>query len=295
MYTTMSFFSCLVLSDSLQPHGLQHARLPVLHYLPEFALVHWVNDAILPSHPVVPFFSRPQLFAHPVLFQWVGSSHQVAKVLELQRQSFQWIFRTDFLQHWLVWSPCHPRDSRESSPVPQFESINSSACSLLYGSNLYMITGKTIALTIHTFVCKVMSLLFNTLPRFVTVFLPRTKCLNFMAAFTVCSDSGAKKYKVCHCFHCFPSVCCEVTAPDAMILVFWMLSFKSQFFHSQVPTRARSSFPPSQSLPSGFLHKSLNLIHQRADRRNKNFNTMAHREPPSQKTNQNDHMDHSLV
>ena len=51
---------------------------------------------------------------------------------------------------------------------------------------------------------------------------------NFMAAVTVCSDFGAQENKVCHCFHCFP-ICHEGTGPDAMILVFWMLSFKPAF------------------------------------------------------------------
>ena len=59
------------------------------------------------------------LFQHRGLFQWLSSSHQVAKVLELQlqHQSFQWIFRIDSLQNWLVWFPCSPRDSQESSPA----------------------------------------------------------------------------------------------------------------------------------------------------------------------------------
>ena len=73
---------------------------PVLHHLPEFAQthVHWVHVAIQPSHPLL-FPSPPalNLFQHQDLFQWVGSSHQVAKILELQHQSFQWIFRVDFL------------------------------------------------------------------------------------------------------------------------------------------------------------------------------------------------------
>ena len=56
----------------------------------------------------------------------------MAKVLELQLQSFQWIFRADFLWDWLVWSPCSPRDSQESSPGPQFKSIKSLVLSLLY-------------------------------------------------------------------------------------------------------------------------------------------------------------------
>ena len=59
----------------------------------------------------------------------------------------------------------------------------------------YMTTGKTIALTRWTFVDKEMSLLFNTLSRFVIAFLPRIKRLNFMAAVTVCSDFGAQKIK----------------------------------------------------------------------------------------------------
>ena len=68
----------------------------------------------------------------------------------------------------------------------------------------YMTTGKTIALTRRTFVGKVMSLPFNMLSRLVITFLPRSKRLNFMAAITICSDFGAQKNKVWHCFHCFP-------------------------------------------------------------------------------------------
>ena len=76
--------------------------LPVHHQLPEFTQthVHWVGDTIQPSHPLLspssPTFNFPQ---HQGLFQWVSSLHQVVKVLEfqLQHQSFQWIFRTDFL------------------------------------------------------------------------------------------------------------------------------------------------------------------------------------------------------
>ena len=68
----------------------------------------------------------------------------------------------------------------------------------------YVTTGKTIALTRQTFVGKVMSLLFNMLSRLAIAFLPRSKCLNFMAAVTIYSDFGAQENKVSHCFHCFP-------------------------------------------------------------------------------------------
>ena len=75
--------------------------LPVLLCLLEFAQthVHWVSDAIQPSHPLSPTSFALSLFPHQGLFQWVNSLHQVFKVLELQlrHQSFQWIFRTDFL------------------------------------------------------------------------------------------------------------------------------------------------------------------------------------------------------
>ena len=67
-------------------------------------------------------------------------------------------------------------------------------------SHPYMTTRKTIALTIQTFVGKVMSLLFNPMSRFVLAFLPGSNCLNFLAAFTVCSDFGAQENKACHCF-----------------------------------------------------------------------------------------------
>ena len=145
---------------------------------------HWVSDAIQTSHPLSSLSPSPpalNLSQHQGLFQWVSSSHQVAKVLEFQHlhQSFPWIFRTDFLKDGLVGSPCSPRDSQESSPTLQFKSINCSVLSLLYGplSHLFMTTGKTIALTIQTFVGKVMSLLFNMLSRLVTAFLPRSKRL----------------------------------------------------------------------------------------------------------------------
>ena len=95
-------FSCSVVSNSLRPHGLQHTRPPCPSPTPRVTQthVHWFSDAIQPSHPLSspspPTFNLSQ---HRGLFQWVCSLHQVAKVLEfqLQHQSFQWIFRTDFL------------------------------------------------------------------------------------------------------------------------------------------------------------------------------------------------------
>ena len=95
-------FSRSVVSDFLWPHGLQHTGFPVHHQFPEFTQthVHHVGDAIQPFHPLLsPSSPAFNLSQNRGLFQSVSSLHQVAKVLEfqLQHQSFQWIFRTDFL------------------------------------------------------------------------------------------------------------------------------------------------------------------------------------------------------
>ena len=141
-------FSCSVVSNSLWPHGLQHARPPCPSPTPgaysnSCTSSWWCHPAI--SSSVIPFSSCLNLSQHQGLFQWVSSLHQVAKVLEfqLQHQSFQWIFRTDFLWDGLVGSPCSPRDSQESSPTLQFKSINSLVLSFLYDqlSHLYLTTG----------------------------------------------------------------------------------------------------------------------------------------------------------
>ena len=110
---------------------------PVHCQLPELTQthVHCVGDAIQPSHPLSspspPVFNLSQ---HQGVFQWVSSLHQVAKVLELQlqQQSFQWIFRIAFFENLVVQSPFSPRDSQESFPTPRFKSINSLALSFLY-------------------------------------------------------------------------------------------------------------------------------------------------------------------
>ena len=98
-YQSVRSLSCVQLFAA---HGLQHTRPPCPSQLLELAQTHvrWGNDAIQPSHPVLspspPTFNLSQ---HQGLFKWVSSSHQVANVLEflLQHQSFQWVFRTDFL------------------------------------------------------------------------------------------------------------------------------------------------------------------------------------------------------
>ena len=158
--------------------------LSVHHQLLEFTQthVHQVSDAIQPSHPLLsPPPPAPNPSQHQSLFQWVNSLHEVAKVLEFQlsHYSFQRTLRADLLQNGLVGSPCSPGDSQESSPAPEFKSINSLALSLFIVqlSHPYMTTGKTIALTRWTFVGKVISPLLNMLSRLVITFFPRSKRL----------------------------------------------------------------------------------------------------------------------
>ena len=99
-------------------------------------LSRWCHPTI--SASVIPFSSSLQSFPALGSFprsQFFTSGGQSIE-FQLQHQSFQWIFRTDFLQDGLVGSPCSPRGSQESSPTPQFKTINSSVLSFLYSPTL---------------------------------------------------------------------------------------------------------------------------------------------------------------
>ena len=129
---------CLTLRD---PVNRSTPGLPVHHQLPEFTQthIHRVSDTIQPSRPLSsPSPPAPNSSQHQSLFQWVNSSHEVAKVLEfqLQHHSLQRNPRADLLLNGLVGSSCSPRDAQESSPTPQFKSINSLALSLLHSPTL---------------------------------------------------------------------------------------------------------------------------------------------------------------
>ena len=145
---------------------------PVHHYLPELAQTqaHLVGDVIQPSHPLSspspPDFS---FFQHQGLFQWVSSSHQVAKVLEfqLEHQSFQWIFSV--ISFRIDWFDLLAVQGTLKS-LFQHHSLKASilwhpALFMVQLSHPYMTTEKTIALTRWNFEGKVMSLLFNMLSR----------------------------------------------------------------------------------------------------------------------------------
>ena len=130
--------SCPTLCD---PVNHSTPGLPVHHKLLEFTQthIHRVSDAIQPSHPLSsPSPPAPNPSQNQRLFQWVNSSHEVAKVLEfqLEHHSLQRNPRADLLKNGLVGSPCSPREPQESFPTPLFKSINSSALSLLHSPTL---------------------------------------------------------------------------------------------------------------------------------------------------------------
>ena len=144
-------FNCSVVSNSLWPHGLQHTGFPVRHQLLELTQTHGHrgSDAIQPSHPL-PSPPPPalNLSQHQGLFQRVSSSHQVAKVLELQlqHQSFQWrksgliSFRMDWVDLLAVQGTHKSLLQHHSSKASIIRCSAFFIVQLLY---LYMTTGKT--------------------------------------------------------------------------------------------------------------------------------------------------------
>ena len=134
-------FSDSVMSDSLQPHEPQHARPPCPSPAPGVhpnpcPLSQWCHPTI--SSSVVPFSSCPQSFL-------ASGSLQMSQLSASGGQNIGVSASTSVLSMntkdwsplgWIGWSPCSPRNSQESSPIPQFESINSSVLSFLYSSTL---------------------------------------------------------------------------------------------------------------------------------------------------------------
>ena len=159
---------------------------PVLHHLLEFAQIHdhWVSDVLLSNHLVL---CSHLLLLSSVLpsiqgfFQWVSLSHQATGVLALQlsfspsnEYSGLISFRIDWFDLLAVQGTLKSLLQHHSLKA---SILRCSAFFIVQLRHLYMTTGQTIALTIRTFVSKLMSLLYNMLSRFVIVFLPRSKYL----------------------------------------------------------------------------------------------------------------------
>ena len=219
-------FSRSVVSDSLQPHESQHTRPPCPSPTPRVysnscPLSQWCHPAI--SSSVVPFSSQHQgLFQW--LFAWGGQSTGVSASTSVLPMI---CFRMDWLDLLVVQAALKSLLQHNSSKASIFPR---SAFFTVQLSHPYMTTGKTTALTRRIFVGKVMSLVFNMLSRLVITFLPRSKHLLIswlqspsaviLEPPKIKSDTASTVY---------PSISYEVMGSDAMILVFWMLSFKPTF------------------------------------------------------------------
>ena len=159
--------SCLTLCD---PMDCSTPGLPVPHHLLEFAQVHvhCINDAVQPSHPLTPSPSALNLSQHQGLFQWVICSHQMTKILELQLHHQSSSEYSGLISFKIDWFDLLAVQETFRSLLQH----HSSKASVLWCSAFFMVQvskplgdvtpGKTIALTIRTFVGRVLFLLFNT-------------------------------------------------------------------------------------------------------------------------------------
>ena len=205
-------FSCSVLSNSLPPHGLKNTRLscpsptprvysnscPLSWWCPSNHLILWHPLFLLPSiFPSIRVFSNESVLC----IRWPKYWSFSFSISPSSEYSGLISFRIDWLDLLAVQGTLKSLLQYHSSKASV---LQCSASFIVQLSPPYMSIGKTIDLTRGTLVCKVMSLLFNTLSRWVIAFLPRSRHLNFMAAVTICTDFGAQENKVWHCFHCFP-------------------------------------------------------------------------------------------
>ena len=201
--------SLSVMPDSLQPYGVQHARVPCPSPTPRACsnscpLSRWCHPTI--SLSVIPLSSCLQSFPAPRSFpvsQFFTSGGQrigdLAPVLPVNIQ--------DWLPLGLTgWISLQFKGLSRVFSKPQFKTINSSALSFLYHPTLISIHDywKNLDLSRWTFVGKVTSRLFNMLSRFVIAFLPRSKQLLVSWPQSPSAVILEPKKTVSHCFHCFP-------------------------------------------------------------------------------------------
>ena len=208
------------------------------HQTPELAQTHghWVSDIIQPSHLI---HSRPILLPPSILpsikvffnelvhcIRWPKYWSFSFSISPSNEYSGLILFSIDWFDLLAV------QGTLKSLLQYHNSSINSSELSFLYSLTLTSIHDywKIIALTRWTLFRKVMSRLFNLLSRLVIAFLPRSKCLLISWLWSPSAViSEPKKLKSVTVSIVYPSICHEVMGPDAMILVFWMLSFKPTF------------------------------------------------------------------
>ena len=230
-------FSHSVVSYSLQPHGLQHTRFPCPSPSPGVCsnlcpLSWWCHPNI--SFSVVPFsclhsFSASGSFPMSRLFESDGQSTGTSASASVRPMNILSWFSLGLTG--LIFLQC-----KGGKSLLQHHSLKASVLQhffMIQLSHPYVTTGKNIVLTRWTFVGKGMSLLFNMLATFVIAFLPRSKRLLISwlqsPSAVILEPPPQKSVSISIVF---PSICHGVMGPDAMIFVFWMLSFKPAFLLS---------------------------------------------------------------
>ena len=192
----MLLFSHSAVSNSLRPHELQHARLPCPSPSPGAYSNSYPLNPVMPSNHLIlchPLLLLPSILPgirvfsneSPLHIRWPKYWNFGFSIRPSSEYSGLISFRMDWLVLLSVQGTLKDLLQHHSSKASILRHSDFFMVQLLYP---YMTTGKTIALTRWTFVGKVMSLPFNMLFRFVIAFLSRSKCLNFMAAVTICSD-----------------------------------------------------------------------------------------------------------
>ena len=164
------------MSNSLQHHGLQHARLPRPSPTPRpYSNSCPLSWLCLPRSHLLLSTSPPafHLSQHQGLFKWVSSSHQVANVLAFHFSINSTNEYSGLISFKIDWMDILAVQGTLKSLLQ----YHSSKASTLWRSAFFIVQGNTIALTRQTFVGKVMSLLFNMLSKWIISFLPRSKCL----------------------------------------------------------------------------------------------------------------------
>ena len=222
------------MSDSLQPHELQHASLPCLSPSPgacsnSSPLSQWWHPTISSSGDPFSFclqsFLASVSFPMSQLFAAGGQSIGASASVLINIQGWFLSGLTDLI------SLLSKGFSRVFSSTTLASVLHCSAFFMVQLSRPYMTIGKTIALTIWTFVGKVMSLLFNMLSRLVIAFLPRSKHLLISRLQSpIHSDSGAPEKKIYHCFHFFPIDLPRSDGTGCHELSFLNVEFQASFF-----------------------------------------------------------------
>ena len=246
------------MSNSLQPYGLQHARVPCpspthracSNSCPWSQWCHpTISSSVIPFSSCLQFFSSIRVFSNESILRirWPKYWSFSFSISPSNEYSGLISFRINWLDLLAVQGTLK---SLLQHPSSKSSILQYSAFFMVQLSHTYMATGKTIALTAQTFVSKVMSLLFNMRSSLAIAYLPRNKHLliSWLQSQSTMIFGAPPKIKFFTVSIVSPSICQEEMGLDAMIFIFWMLSFKPAFSLFSF-TSSRGSSVPLHFLP----------------------------------------------